>query len=127
MSGWQDELREKVARAMFPMARWGKDNPSEDQIYDMEDARYRADAAIRVFRAMSGWHPISTAPKDRTEMIGLRSGKRFIFRWASSDEHPGTDLDDGMEGWWTDILGWLDDDQTPTHWQHLPPIPEDAP
>ena len=53
------------------------------------------------------WQPISTAPKDGTEILLCRNGARFI-------------------GHWDKVYGWLDQFdmmRDPTTWQPLPRPP----
>ncbi len=63
---------------------------------------------------MTGWQPISTAPKDGTEVLvcGYRQQSVAAYR----------------EGYWrvyTDE-GWFGSDQPATHWMPLPEPPEDV-
>ena len=65
------------------------------------------------------WQPISTAPKDGTDIL-LRGGKnsgRWIRTayWAKRTEH-----------WCVDMVGGQSFTE-PTHWMPLPPAPGDAP
>lgn len=79
------------------------------------------------------WKPISTAPKDGTEINGYRPDHGvFTFRWAFMEEmvpkdsngDPAEDYDDTFAWWWHDRWGWMEGDLTPTHWMPLPPAPE---
>ncbi len=66
---------------------------------------------------MSEWQPIETAPKDGTRVLAARKWKKgqWVYRiahWA----------DRGLGNWVSDPGEWL---VQPTHWQPLPPAPED--
>ncbi len=63
------------------------------------------------YRRSGAWEPISTAPKDGTELL-LAHKFAFVGRWFQ----PGF----GTEGWWTANAMPVE----PTHWQHLPQPPE---
>jgi hypothetical protein len=79
----------------------------------------------------SQWQPISTAPKDGTEMI-LSNGVAVQQGWwidspGGTTEYRDVDGnyvgqhdDDGYLGWWDVGGGMLPE---PTHWQPLPPEP----
>ena len=73
---------------------------------------------------MSSWQPIETAPKDGTEIVGLRlrTKQARVCSWRDTRNyyHPvfgrcNTDT------WWMDDTGEIFD---PTHWQPLPEPPE---
>ena len=80
------------------------------------------------------WQPISTAPKDGSEINGYRPDQGvFTFRWASMDELVAKNLEGDpieeytdFEWWFHDRWGWMERELTPTHWQPLPPPPEGA-
>jgi hypothetical protein len=82
--------------------------------------------------AGDGWKPIETAPKDGRELIGHRSDQgEFVFRWAWAEEFVPKDLngdptehyDEDFAWWWHDRWGWMEGEETPTHWRPLPPPP----
>lgn len=61
-----------------------------------------------------GWRPISTAPRDGTEVLADTSGLgRVVVYW------------DDEESQWGAGLGYLDRG-APTHWMPLPPPPTSA-
>ena len=61
-----------------------------------------------------GWRPISTAPRDGTEVLADTSGLgRVVVYW------------DNEESQWGTGLGYLDRG-APTHWMPLPPPPTSA-
>ena len=61
-----------------------------------------------------GWRPISTAPRDGTEVLADTSGLgRVVVYW------------DDEESQWGTGLGYLDRG-APTHWMPLPPSPTSA-
>jgi hypothetical protein len=61
-----------------------------------------------------GWRPISTAPRDGTEVLADTSGLgRVVVYW------------DDEESQWGTGLGYLDRG-APTHWMPLPPPPTSA-
>ena len=74
---------------------------------------------------MTEWQPIETAPKDGTDIIVMyididTQFVRIAF-WLDSEWDPSVD------GWWTYDCG---EDESmalsyaPTHWMHLPELPE---
>lgn len=80
------------------------------------------------------WHPIETAPKDETEII-LRKGDRVTagawIEWSKhhSEHHSTTgeylgqvEYDSGAS--WGSWDGGFCEDDEPTHWQPLPPPPQ---
>lgn len=82
--------------------------------------------------AGDGWEPIETAPKDGRELIGHRSDQgQFVFRWAWAEEFVPKDLngdptehyDEDFAWWWHDRWGWMEGEETPTHWRPLPTPP----
>ncbi len=82
------------------------------------------------------WQPISTAPKDGTEIIAFRPDQGvFVCRWGTLEEFvpkdmngdPMVDYDEDFAHWWHDRWGWMEGSDAPTHWQPLPKPPtEDA-
>lgn len=69
---------------------------------------------------MSKWQPISTAPKDDDPVLlcgPLRDGG--FYRETCKWYPPGK----MGRGCWPVI--WMADHGEPTHWQPLPPLPED--
>ena len=78
------------------------------------------------------WQPISTAPKDGTEFNAYRPDQGvFTCRHAHAEEFVAKDMNGDpveeypdFECWWHDRWGWLEGDETPTHWTPLPPAPE---
>jgi hypothetical protein len=79
------------------------------------------------------WQPISTAPKDGTEIIGMYVHIEtqvvhnvFWMGEDDTDEHGNADI-----GWWTYEYGEvgrlkLDGWMTPTHWMPLPEPPKET-
>lgn len=68
--------------------------------------------AAACIRELVEWRPIETAPRDRTEIIGLcgRKDVRLIWYFAPSSR----------------TMGWCDQNGKfvkPTHWLPLPPAP----
>lgn len=62
-----------------------------------------------------GWHEMSTAPKDRQVLFGLKSEEDFVIALGSWDVRD--DLGGGnwtVEDWWN---------APPTHWADVPPPP----
>jgi hypothetical protein len=78
-------------------------------------------AAIAAWnRRASGWNPISTAPRDGTE-IWAYNGEQVRMRWEDGDPWSGWLYGD-------ETLNDIDPDpEQPTHWQPLPPAPEPTP
>lgn len=79
------------------------------------------------------WQGIETAPKDGREINGYRPDQGvFTFRWAWAEEFvpkgqngdPTEDYDENFAWWWHDLWGWMEGDETPTHWRPLPPPPK---
>jgi hypothetical protein len=83
------------------------------------------------------WHPISTAPKNHTRILGWREDCGIlVISWTcpgafmSSDEieaDPMTDEQTHDEGWFFEDLnggGRLEGWEIPTHWMHFPSEPE---
>lgn len=85
----------------------------------------RAAKAIQSLAAPQ-WQPISTAPRDGTELNGYRPDQGvFTFRWAEMSEFVDEDaiIDEKtaeFAWWWHDRWGWMEQELTPTHWQPLP-------
>ncbi len=73
---------------------------------------------------MTDWQPISTAPR-RCSILIAGGTHMAIAEWDVTE-------DDVVEWWTTDDLlpidpnGWHLTKWKPTHWMHLPPIPDDT-
>lgn len=71
---------------------------------------------------MAEWRPVSTAPKDGSNVLLCVAGHVTVGGWLTRADQ-GVDDDDPRivpEGWWT-----LDCyDKEPTHWMPLPAPPE---
>lgn len=70
--------------------------------------------SVKQARAVSGWQPIATAPRDGSRIIlSLYRGRSNV--WVVED------------GWNVDDDTWSDDPGlNPTHWMPLPEPPEGA-
>lgn len=85
-------------------------------------------AEVRRLRDAAGWRPIATAPRDRTPVLAWVPlapgvGERVVATYLPSFSGwyaAGDDGDDDDGGYGTRRV-------QPTHWQALPPPPEDAP
>lgn len=67
----------------------------------------------------NGWMDISTAPKDGSDILGVRGDVRKIVRW-DADKYNSK-----PKPYWSTGFGgktW-DRDHPPTHWQPLPKPP----
>lgn len=88
---------------------------------------------------MTDWQPISTAPKDGTEVLVFRlccgcTPIAHVAFYRSEDEWgdhlmPDWESKEEYVGWWSYIrtsIGQekLEGYQTPTHWMPLPPDPK---
>ncbi|MGE8691489.1 MAG: hypothetical protein ACN6PJ_30380 [Achromobacter sp.] len=86
----------------------------------------------------AGWKPISSAPKDGTEILAWRSDcGQFIASYTSADSFPMTQ--DELDAWDEETLfakDWftqwpqayrLEGIEVPTHWMPLPAAPAAAP
>lgn len=66
------------------------------------------------------WHPIETAPRDGTPILGYADGIQTTVQWNALA---------GQEyGWWNlvETGAYAEDGQwTPTHWMPLPPGPNE--
>jgi hypothetical protein len=72
------------------------------------------DGVASISANAEGWRPISTAPRDGTEVLADTSGLgRVVVYW------------DDEESQWGTGLGYLDRG-APTHWMPLPPPPTSA-
>jgi hypothetical protein len=87
---------------------------------------------------MMDWQPISTAPKDGTEILGWRyENGTLLVRWiAPVDflterelEENHLDSDEDSDWFFADFVrgGRLEGDECPTHWMPLPSPPTDKP
>jgi hypothetical protein len=93
------------------------------------------ETARAILSALRGeeWQVIETAPKDGREINGYRPDQGvFTFRWAWAEEFvpkdqngdPTEDYDENFAWWWHDVWGWMEGEETPTHWRPLPPPPK---
>lgn len=85
--------------------------------------------------AQAPWQPISTAPKDGTEVLAWREDcGQFIASWTHPAAMPMTqaEIDECEEDWlfqddwftqWPQALR-LDGSEAPTMWMNLPPNPK---
>lgn len=79
------------------------------------------------------WRPISTAPKDETEVIVYceYASQPFVhiaFYRHIDEDMISLDWDECDEGWWSYVENsvsqhHLNDHKEPTHWMPLPPTP----
>ena len=87
----------------------------------------------------SGWLPIETAPKDETRVLIAGPGLDVTVGWYTQAEPDGPQSMGTDVGWWSEN-GWshpgrsfgnpdsrFEAELQPTHWQPLPPPPEDEP
>lgn len=64
------------------------------------------------------WQPISTAPKDGTE-VWAYNGEQARMRWIEGHEY-------ALWAWADEVLCDVDPSpEQPTHWMPLPPPPKD--
>lgn len=63
----------------------------------------------------SHWQPIASAPKDGTNILGLKDGIMATVRWLN----PGKYWTLCVPGTFTLYHEW-----DPTHWMPLPPLPK---
>ena len=87
---------------------------------------------------MAEWQPIETAPRDGTEVLGVRAdwGTPLIVRWTSCAEFLTDSELEGMDEATAYAEDWfgadfvqgcrLESDETPTHWMPLPCAPDEA-
>ncbi|HEX2753685.1 MAG TPA: hypothetical protein VHP34_11395 [Alphaproteobacteria bacterium] len=113
-----DAMVEAAAREL---CRFGTSFPSLEQTQEWVDAkwhRFKPEAELSLTAALSvpclqepvAWQPISTAPKDGTNIIGFwRIYKRPSVMWWN--------FKDGA------FESWADRREEPSHWMPLPPAP----
>jgi hypothetical protein len=72
------------------------------------------------------WHPIETAPRDRTEIIlYFKSEQTMVLAyWREAFKSDPEGYQD--DSWWSDkgYSGLCDDGSKPTHWMPLPEAPD---
>ena len=114
------------------------ENNSGEEFDNIQIERNIFKEALRLAREGmedDGWMPIETAPKDGTEIWGYREDSGpLLVRYTSPDafltdsELEKLDEESAFaEGWfYADFVdgGRLDGSEVPTHWQPLPPPPD---
>jgi len=100
---------ERVARAMFSVKYkdlpWPK-HPGNAELADLYLQQARAAIA-----AMQQWQPISTAPRDGTNILTFSLNYCSVRYWGEGE--------DGDDAWQPRIRGVF-----PTHWMPLSELPE---
>jgi hypothetical protein len=120
------QMREQVAR-IIDKGAWSI-NPRTQKLYLMgaerrTDALTKADAILALSPA---WLPISSAPKDGTEVLVSTANSRGVFEHMAVASWDDTDEYGRCEPRWTIFSGKHHSpalDYHPTHWLPLPPPP----
>jgi hypothetical protein len=89
-----------------PMDQWPQ------MIADQANALADRDATIARLREAQAWQPIETAPKDGTEVLAWRGGRRGIVRWHENSSY--------WDEWHRPTAHCRVE---PTHWMPLPLTP----
>jgi hypothetical protein len=105
-------------------AEWDKRDMPVQAECARQAARHMEELQAKVDAITSPWQPIKTAPKDGTAILvllpSLYDDGLPALLWA----------DDGVQiGWWDgeDWVNLKSELLDPTHWQPLPPPPQEAP
>ena len=75
------------------------------------------DAEIAALRAAREWRPIESAPRDGTRVL-LWIAVSGTAPWAETAEFDGDE-------WWRNDGDEICGENSPTHWQPVPPAPKD--
>ena len=78
------------------------------------------DAAVSAIKPELGWHPIDTAPKDKTEILVTDGMFPSIVYWSRPT---GKRKKTWVVNWNRDPYSMAPDDPSPTHWMPLPAPP----